>query len=117
MATTGAPLQRPLWAPTVTVTGATAVTLLSLIRAKGGIYANMPGSSRMYQIQPDPTNTDTVLVGDENVAISALNCGVKMPAGSSLFYAATSPALAPIGSLYVLAASGSQLLNVMVASE
>ncbi len=116
MATTGAPLARPLIGVTVTVTGA-AANLLALIRAKGGIYANTPGSSRNYTIQPDGANSDNILVGDEGVSISPQNAGLNMPKGSGAYYSATLPAMAPLGSLYVLAASGSQLLNVIVISE
>ncbi len=100
----------------MTVTGA-AANLLALIRAKGGIYTDCPGSSREYTLNPDATNGAGILIGDENVALSPQNCGINMPAGSGAYYSATLPAMAPLGSLYVLAVSGSQLLNVVVISE
>ncbi len=112
----GTPLARALYCPTVTVTGA-AANLLALIRAKGGIYTDCPGSSRNYTLMPDGANSDNILIGDETVALSPQNCGLNMPKGSGAYYSATLPAMAPLGSLYVLAASGSQLLNVIVISE
>ncbi len=111
----GTPLPRPLWACTLSIS--TKVSLLAAIRALTGNYSDCPGSARAYQLQPDPANSAAILIGDENVAVSPQQCGVNMAAGSGLFYGATSPALAPISSLYAVAVSGPQLLNLMVISE
>ena len=98
------------------MTGA-AVTLLSLIQGLGGNYASCPGSSRSYNWQCDPANGANVLVGDENVAISPQQCGLNMAPGVGFLDRASTPAMTPLGSVYVLAVSGSQKLNVWVAAE
>ena len=67
-----------------TVTVPTSPTsLLALIQALGGRYANIPSSCRSYQIQPDTTNTVHILVGDAAVAVSTQNCAMNLPAATS----------------------------------
>jgi hypothetical protein len=111
----GTPLQQPLYACTITAPPTTAVSILSLIRALGGRYANCPGSSASFQIQWDPNNGTNILMGDENTAISPQQCAVNMGPGGADSYSQRPPFSAPIGSLYVVATgAGAALINVAV---
>lgn len=111
----GTPLQKALYAGTVTAPQTTAVSLLGLLHALGGQYANIPGSCPSYQIQFDPQNATDILVGDENTAISPQQCAIRGQPGGGDSYATRVPYIGPIGSLYVVAvASGAALLNVAV---
>jgi hypothetical protein len=107
----------PLYGCTVTI-GTTPTQLLALIHALGGKYANCPGSSRSWNIQTDISNSDYVLAGDENVALSPQQCFYNFGGGGFTFLdRAEIPGLAPIGSIYVVAHAAGQLLNIAVFGE
>lgn len=109
----GTPLQYPLYACTVTVTN-TPQNLLALIQAIGGKYKNCPGSSASYQLQADPANSNNILVGDENVAVSPQQCAALLAPGAGDSYATRCPYIGPIGSLWVVTSAATALLNLAV---
>jgi hypothetical protein len=111
----GTPLQKALYSGTVTAPQTTAVSLLGLIHALGGQYANVPGSSASYQIQFDPSNATNILMGDENTALSPQMCAYNAPGGGADSYSQRPPYIGPIGSLFVVAAgAGAALINFAV---
>jgi hypothetical protein len=111
----GTPLQKALYTGTVTAPITTAVSLLGLIRALGGQYANVPGSSASYQLQFDPNNGTNILLGDENTALSPQQCAYNASPGGADSYSQRPPYIGPIGCLYVVAVgSGAALINFAV---
>lgn len=115
------PINRPLYTGSLTLS-TSPKNLLALIRAiasPAGFYTNVPGATRAYSLQADPANSngDNILVGDENLTLSPQNCGVNMVPGSSLNREATTPAMGPLGAIYVAASTGSPILNFAVYPE
>lgn len=110
------PFQNPVYACTVALTG-TAQNLLALVQAKGGRYANVQSSCRSYQMQLDPASASGALIGDENVAASPQNCGLNLATGDGFLDRASVPGMAPIGSLFGVAAGSAATLNLMIFPE
>lgn len=110
----GTPFQPALMTCTVTVPGS-PTSLLALIKALGGRYANAISSSAGFSAQADPNNTDDILIGDETVAVSPQSCGVYLTAGAAESDSARIPYTAPVGSFWVVSkAGGSPLLNIVI---